>query len=179
MSYNRNVMDQRTKDGQISGELMTSQSIERRDFLDFDMLDAKIASALKRIITHLHFRKSASVEEHRAQKYDRFLRRRQITYMIHDHFRAIGVYDAAQHLLNLFSDSIRRDDIQAFETILNKAPLSSTEIPPENVLEGSYKMKIRDSVKLQTTLAMYDQENGSRSSNAKLSKIEDLGEKTH
>ena len=31
-------------------DLMTSQSIEGRDFPDFEMLDAKIASALKRII---------------------------------------------------------------------------------------------------------------------------------
>ena len=30
---------------------MTSQSIEGRDFSDLEMLDAKIASALKRIIS--------------------------------------------------------------------------------------------------------------------------------
>ena len=35
---------------------MTSKSIEGRDFPDFEMLDAKIASALKRIITNRYFR---------------------------------------------------------------------------------------------------------------------------
>ena len=40
-------------------ELMTSRSItERHDFLDYDMLDAMIASALKKFLnTHIHFRK--------------------------------------------------------------------------------------------------------------------------
>ena len=59
-------------------ELMTLRSIvERIDFPDFDMLDAMIASALKKIPnTQIHFRKRASVEEQRAQKHDRFLRGR-------------------------------------------------------------------------------------------------------
>ena len=66
-----------------SDELVTSRSImERTDFSDYDMLDAMIASALKRLLDeHIHFRKRESVEERRAQKYDRFLRGRHITYM--------------------------------------------------------------------------------------------------
>ena len=38
---------------------MTSQSIEGRDFDDFEMFDAKIAPALKKIISNQH----TSVEE--------------------------------------------------------------------------------------------------------------------
>ena len=48
------------------------------------MLDAMIWKDDK----HVHFRKRVSVEEQRAQKHDRFLRRRQIAYMIYEHFRA-------------------------------------------------------------------------------------------
>ena len=60
-------------------DLVTSRSITgRTDFSDNDMLDAMIASALKKLLTHVHFRKRVSVEEHRAQKYDRFLRGREI-----------------------------------------------------------------------------------------------------
>ena len=56
-------------------DLVTSQSITGpRNFTDYEMLDAKIASALKKLLTHVHFRKGASVEEQRAQKDDRFLR---------------------------------------------------------------------------------------------------------
>ena len=48
-------------------------------FLDFDMLDAMIASALKKLLnTQSKFPKRVTVEEHRAQKDDRFLRGRQI-----------------------------------------------------------------------------------------------------
>ena len=43
------------------------------------MLDAKIASALKKLLTSVHFRKKVSVEEQRAQKYDRFLRGKHVS----------------------------------------------------------------------------------------------------
>ena len=52
---------------------MTSQSIEGRDFLGFGLLVAKIASAVKSIISNLYFRRRVFVEEQRAQKHDRFL----------------------------------------------------------------------------------------------------------
>ena len=57
-------------------ELVTSRSITRQpNFLDFDMLDAMIASALNKLLnTQSNFRKIASVEEQRAQNSDRFLR---------------------------------------------------------------------------------------------------------
>ena len=61
-------------------EYMTSRSIVgRTEFPDFEMLDAMIASALKKLLnTQIHFRKRVSVEEQRAQKHHRFLRGRQI-----------------------------------------------------------------------------------------------------
>ena len=37
-------------------DLITSQSIERRDFLEFEMLDAMIPSAPKKILSNQHFR---------------------------------------------------------------------------------------------------------------------------
>ena len=52
-----------------SDDLMTSRSITgRTDFPDYDVLDAMIVSALKKLLTHVHFRKRVSVEEQRAQK---------------------------------------------------------------------------------------------------------------
>ena len=74
-------------------ELMTSRSIVgRTDFPDYDILDAIIASALKKLLDkHVRFRRRVSAEEQRAQKDHRFLRGRQIAYMIYEHFRATGV----------------------------------------------------------------------------------------
>ena len=83
------------------GDLMNSRSIVgRTDFADFDMLDAMIASALKRLLDkHVHFRKRVFVEEQRAPKHDRFLRGRQIASMIYEHFCATRAYEAVQGLL--------------------------------------------------------------------------------
>ena len=67
--------------------LLTSQStVGRRDFPDYEILDAKIASALKKILTSVHFRRRVSVEDQRAWKNDRFFQGRQIAYMIYEYF---------------------------------------------------------------------------------------------
>ena len=55
-------------------ELKSSRSIAGKNFQNFEMLDAKIASALNKIIKKSHFKKKVSLEEQKAQKEDRFLR---------------------------------------------------------------------------------------------------------
>ena len=68
------------------------------------MLDARIASALRKIISSTFYTERVSVEEQRAQKDDRFLRGRQIAYIIFEYSRATGAYEAVQgpsDLLNL------------------------------------------------------------------------------
>ena len=40
---------------------------------DFEVLDAKVASALNRVIQNTRFKKKVSLEEMKAQKEDRFL----------------------------------------------------------------------------------------------------------
>ena len=86
-------------------ELVTSRSIPRQhNFPDFDMLDAMIASALKKLLdTQSNFRKRVSVEEQRAHQDDRFLPRRQIAHMIYEYFRARGAYEAVHGLSDLFT----------------------------------------------------------------------------
>ena len=58
-------------------ELKSSRTVCGKDFPNFEMLDAKIASALNKIIQISHFEKKVSLEEQKAQKEDRFLRGRQ------------------------------------------------------------------------------------------------------
>ena len=79
-------------------ELMTSRSIVARTaFRHFDMLNAMIASALKRLLDkRIHFRKRVRVEEQHALNSDRFLRGRQIAHMISEHFRATGANETVQ-----------------------------------------------------------------------------------
>ena len=57
--------------------LMTSQSRRGHRFPIFEMLDAKIASALKRIISNPYLRR-IGLEEQKAQTQDLFIRGRQI-----------------------------------------------------------------------------------------------------
>ena len=60
---------------------MTLQSIEGDSFPDFEMLDARIASAQSKIICQTSFNRRVSVEERRAQKED-ILKRK--TNCLHD-----------------------------------------------------------------------------------------------
>ena len=66
-------------------------------------------------------KESISVEEQRAQKYDRFLRGRQIAYMIYEHFRATRACEAVQGPPNLFSISLQNDDVQDFDVRWDQA----------------------------------------------------------
>ena len=49
-------------------DLKSSRSVFGKDFPNFEMLDAKIASALNKIILNSQFKKKVSLEEQKAQK---------------------------------------------------------------------------------------------------------------
>ena len=122
---------------------------------DFEVLDARIASALNRIIHNSHFKRRVSLEERKAQKQDRFLRRRQIAYLIYEYFRVTGANDSVENYTDLFTIVLRNDDIQEFDSKWDKI-LSMTQIPSDDILEGSYKLRIRESEKLKTVLELYN-----------------------
>ena len=74
------------------------------------MLDARIASALNKIIRNSQFKKKVSLEEQKAQKEDRFQGGRQIAFMIYDYFRVTGAHDTALDYADLFSVNLRDDN---------------------------------------------------------------------
>ena len=80
------------------------------------MLDARIASALNKIIPNFQFKQKVSLEEQKAQKEDRFLRGRQIAYMIYDYFRVTGAHDTELDYPDLFSVTLHDDNVQEFDT---------------------------------------------------------------
>ena len=92
------------------------------------MLDAKIASALNKIIEKSHFKKKVSLEEQKAQKEDRFLRGRQIASMIYDYFRVTGAHDTVLDYADLFSVTLRDDNVQEFNTRWAEVLLSMSKI---------------------------------------------------
>ena len=126
-------------------ELVTSRSIVGHAFPDFEMLDAMIASALKKLLnTQTHFRKRVSVEEQRARKHDRFLRGRQIACMIYEYFRATAAYEAVQGPSDLLTITLQHDDVQDFDVRWDQAILPVSEMPSDMILEGLYKSKITE-----------------------------------
>ena len=107
---------------------------------NFEVLDARIASALNKIIHNSHFKRRISLEEQKAQKQDRFLRGRKIAYLIYEHFPVTGANDSVENYADLFTISLRNDDIQKFDSKWDGI-LSMTKIPPDDILEGLYKIK--------------------------------------
>ena len=82
----------------------------------FEVLDAKIASALNKIIHNSHFKRRISLEERKAQKEDRFFRGRRIAYLIYEYFRVTGANDSVKNYADLFTIVLRNDDIQALDS---------------------------------------------------------------
>ena len=146
---------------------------------NFGVLDARIASALNKIIHNSHFKRRISLEEQKAQKQDRFLRGRQIAYLIYDYFRVTGIHDSVENYADLFTISLRNDDIQEFDSKWDEILLSMTKIPPDDILEGLYKLRIRKSEKTQETIGIVWLGDSSEEVRNWLSQIGNYGEKKY
>ena len=96
-------------------ELRSSSSTRGISMPNFEVLDARIASALNRIIHNSHFKRRMSLEEQKAQKQDRFFRGRQIAYLIYEYFRVTGANDSVENYADLLTIVLRNDDIQEFD----------------------------------------------------------------
>ena len=125
---------------------------------NFEELDARIASALNKIIDNSHFKRRVSLEEQKAPKKDRFLRGRQIAYLIYEYFRVSGANDSVENCADQFTNAFRNDDLQEFDSKWDEILLSMTQIPSDDILESLYKLRIRASEKLKTVLQLYDLE---------------------
>ena len=145
------ALDQRSGDMVDSvDDLKSPRSIRRTHGPNFEVLDARMASALNRIIHNTRFkRRKVSLEEQKAPKEDRFLRGRQIAY-----FQVTGSNDSVENYADLFTIVLRNDDIQDFDSKLDGILLSMTKIPSDDILEGLYKLRIRESAKLKTLLEL-------------------------
>ena len=91
-------------------DLRSSSSTRDISMSNFEVLDARIASALNKIIHNSHFKRRISLEEQKVQKQDRFLRGRQIAYLIYEYFRVTGANNSVENYADLFTVSLRNDD---------------------------------------------------------------------
>ena len=142
---------------------------------DFKVLDARITSALNRIIHNTQFKRKVSLEEQKAQKEDRSLRGRPIAYLIYEYFRVTGANDSVDNCADLFTIGLRNDDIQEFDSKWDGIILSMTKIPPDDILEGLYKLRIR----VQDRIGIVRPGDSSEENRTWLSQIENNGKKKY
>ena len=112
-------------------------SIQRMNRSHCDRLRVKIpefrnagrenCSTLNKIIQNSHFKKKVNLEEQKAHKEDRFLRGRQIAYLIYDYFRVTGAHDTVLDYADLFSVTLHDDNIQEFDTRWDEFLLSMSK----------------------------------------------------
>ena len=78
--------------------------------------------------------------------------------MIYEYFRVTGAHDSVENYADLFTIGLRNDDIQEFDSKWDGILLSMTKIPHDDILEGLYTFRTRESEKLKTVLELYDLE---------------------
>ena len=79
--------------------------------------------------------------------------------MIYEHFRVTGIHDSVENYADLFTVSLRNDDIQEFDSKWDGIFIVYDEkITPDDILENKYELRIRESDKLKTVLELYDLE---------------------
>ena len=62
----------------------------------------------------------------KAHKEDRFLRGRQIAYLIYEYFRVTGTNDSVENYADLFTIVLRNDDIEEFDSKGDEILISMT-----------------------------------------------------
>ena len=99
--------------------------------------------------------------------------------MIHDYFQVTGDRDTVLDSAELFSITLRNDNVQDFGTRWDEILLSLTKIPPDDVLESLYKLRIRDSDQLKTVLELKDMEIHQKMSMLNNQKLKTMVEEEH
>ena len=159
ISYGSHAVDQRSGDGWFSGWFKIFVICKRNSNARF------WSNSSRRLLQHwtessiiLTSKEESVWRNKRPQKQDRFLRGRQTGYLIYEYFRVTGANDSVENYADLFTIGLRNDDIQEFDSKWDGILLSMTKIPPDDILEGLYKLRIRESEKLKTVLELYDLE---------------------
>ena len=72
--------------------------------------------------------------------------------MIYDYFRVTGAHDTVLDYADLFSITLRDDNVQEFDSRWDDILLPMTKIPLDDILESLYKLRIRESDQTQNCI---------------------------
>ena len=125
---------------------------------NFEVLDARIASALTKSSIILTSKEESVWRNKRPRSRTVSFAVGRLLISIYEYFRVTVANDSVENYADLFPISLRNDDIQEFDSKCDGILLSMTKIPPDDILEGLYKLRIRESEKLKTVLELYDLE---------------------
>ena len=138
--------------------LRSSSSIRSIPMPDFEVLDARIASALNQIIHNSPFKRRVSLEEQKPKRRTvSFAEDRLLTWPTSTS-GSLGANDSVENDADLFTIALRKDDIQEFDSKWDGILSSMTKIPPDDTLQVLYTLGIRESEKLKSVLELYNLE---------------------
>ena len=79
-------------------------------------------------------------------------------FMIYDYFRVTGSRGAVLDCADMFAIPLRGGGVREFDTRWDEILLTMNKIPPDDILESTYKLRIRESDQLKTVSELYDLE---------------------
>ena len=136
-------------------DLKSSCSVRGIQMPNFEVLDARIVSALNKIIHNSQFKRKVSLWRNKKPK-------KRIAFSEEDRlltWSTITFGSLEPMILSIIMPTyLHYDDIQEFNSKWDGTLLSMTKIPPDDILEGLYKLRIRESEKLKAVLELYDLE---------------------
>ena len=121
-------------------ELKSSLSTRGTSMPNFEALDARIASALNKIIHNSHF-KRISLEEQKSPEAGPFPSWQTDCLLIYDCFRVTGIHDTVENYTDLFFINPRNDDFSEFDSKWDGILLSVTKIPPDDIFGKIVQIK--------------------------------------
>ena len=138
MSWKREIEEAESID-----DIHTSLPTTGNRHLNFEKLDAKVATALKKVLNDTHLKKNVLLNQQKTTKANRFHRGRQIAYMIFEYFRVKGNHESILDFSDRMNGTLRGNDVHGVETRWDEVPRSITEISQDNILERMCTMRFR------------------------------------
>ena len=134
------------KEGQTIGTL--------RDVGKFTTLDAKLLSALTNILTGDFARKVDTYKETEATNH-RYVRSRQVLFMMHEHFSTNIKHGATYSLQDLFSVKLKGDNLRGFISNWDQVMAGIPKVPEINILETLFFNQLKNSKAIAHDLQEY------------------------
>ena len=125
------------EDPESIDELITAASITSRPILDFENLDFKVGSGLRKTSTG-NFKKRVSTAEGKAELEKRSVTGRQI----YDFFKNSGDNEAILDIRDSSNFQLKNDNVQAFETWWDEVLSAVTDRLTDSILESLCQMQV-------------------------------------